>query len=162
MFRPSRADRTLLPTGLAAALLGMLALQFALPNTTGLPKTAVGRLTPVAVRRIDPVVAAPVITERALFSPGRSMEAGAADISAAPLGGANAIGYAINRGRARLFLQDGDGGLHALAIGAVYRDWQLVRLSPEFAIFARADERLTLPISASKPLVSGANREDEQ
>lgn len=162
MYRPNRADRTLLPAVLAAVLLGLLGLQFALPHSASLPEFASGRLTPIPVRRIEPVVAARVITERALFSPGRSLDAAAADSAAAPLGGVNAIGYAIHRGRAKLFLQGGDGVLHSLAIGGVYRDWQLVRLSPEFAIFARADERLTLPISASKPLVSGANREDEQ
>jgi hypothetical protein len=162
MHRPNRTERTLLPAGLAAVLLALLLLQFSLPDAFTLPDVAMGRLSPVPVRRIDPVAAASVITERALFSPGRSLEGGATDSATAPLGGANAIGYAINRGSARLFLQDGNGKLHTLAIGGVYRDWQLVRLTPESALFARADERLRLLISASKPPVSGTNPEDER
>ena len=143
---PSRDNRTLLPALLAAVLVLMIALQFALPVDDELASDA-RRVVPsdgvdAAIGRVVPD---PVILRSALFSPSRSSAAnGAATVGKGPLGGAAVVGAVRVAGRARAVIQQSDGTAISVAVGGRYQGWTLISLSSTAALFLRDGERLMM------------------
>ncbi len=133
--RPSRADGTALPALLAAVLLGMAPLQFALPDeevrSEGAGRAVVPRATATSVGL---ALADPVIFRDALFAParGRGKSAGSG-----PLDGAAFVGVVRGRGFARAVIQGAGGDASSVPLGGSYRGWRLVSLTDSSAVFIR-------------------------
>jgi len=143
---PSRDDRTLLPALLAALLVLMMAIQFALPVAEELPSDARRVVPSGSVEAVvGRVVADPVIVRNALFSPSRgSAASAAAGVGNGPLGGATVVGMVRVGKVARAIIQQADGMAVSVAVGGVYRGWTLVALSTTRARFLRDGERLAM------------------
>lgn len=154
--RPNRDNGTILPALLAALLVLMIALQFALPAELDLPSEGKGvvplKLSPTAVNRVIPD---PLILRDALFSPGRSAVAGAKVAGGSgPLDGAVVVGMVRARGVARAIVQQADGSAVSVSVGGRYRGWRLLSITAGNAVFSRDGERLSLAFTTGQLLPS--------
>ncbi|MBC7522394.1 MAG: hypothetical protein H7268_15045 [Sandarakinorhabdus sp.] len=161
--RPRRAEQTVLPAALAASLGLLLILQLAIPSGTNLPDVVVGRPVRLSLLHVAPLLAAPEITARPIFTPSRREDGSAtAGDKSAPLEGARAVGAISVRGAARVFLQATDGRIVPISVGDSYRGWRLVRISGGQLLFIRGAESISLPISGSGPPIPvGQPRTDQ-
>ncbi len=149
---PRRAERTLLPAGLAALLGLLLAVQFVLSSGVALPDAELGRPLRLRPLVVTLPVADPDISARPLFAPDRreaSIE-GVGD-KTAPFEGARAVGMITANGAVRIFLQSPDGSVAAIGPGGFYKGWRLDRIDGSRLTVSRGDERLTIAITASAP-----------
>jgi hypothetical protein len=157
---PRRADRTLLPAGLAALLLALFVAQWFLPATSAppvaLPVATTGRIgaPPAAPPSADP---GPVLA-RPLFAPRRPMNPGAG-VAASPLGGAVVAGSIAVRGRPMAIVRAPDGAVRRLPIGGMLAGWRLAALDPGGARFRKGGETLTMAYGAAAP-PAGASEDD--
>lgn len=152
--RPSRADQTLLPALLAAVLVLMVALQFALPVEDELP-AAMRRVVPARLAQtgVNRVVPDPVILRSALFSPSRAAGGGGANVAASgPLDGAIVVGMVRGRGFARAVVQEPGGGAVSVPVGGRYRGWRLVALGASNAVFSRDGKREVMSFTTGQVL----------
>jgi hypothetical protein len=154
--RPSRADQTLLPALLAAVLVLMVALQFAMPVDKEMP-AAVRRVVPARLAQtpLSLVVPDPVILRSALFSPSRAARGGGANVAASgPLDGAIVVGMVRGRGFARAVVQERDGNAVSVPVGGRYRGWRLVALTSGNAVFSQDGKRVVMSFTTGQVLPS--------
>lgn len=158
---PNRADATLLPTWLAALLVLMAALQFALPSGVEFSQ---GPARVVAQRLPERIVARHVpdgvIISRALFTPARG--GGVKQAGAGPLDGATPVGGVRGKGFARAIIQQASGAVVSLNIGQSYHGWRLTGLTRGSAIFIRDGKRLAIPFSAGGAVQSDSYYQPRQ
>lgn len=157
-YRPDRASGTLLPAGLALALLAGAGLQLALPQGEAVPP-ALGVLH-APDRRLPMIaeIASPDLAGRpSLFSPLRLGVAaqggngpGAMMLRpVGPLDGTFVLG-SVQVGRAQaLLLREEGGRVLRLAPGGTYRGWQLLRIERDGARFSKGGSPVRIGFGAS-------------
>ena len=156
LARPRRNEGTILPAALAALLLALMALQFALvrADRTALEPNGVafaGASAPPP--DVEPAVVQPAIQARPIFSPalaavGSGTGGGA---SADPLAGATVAGaWSVGR-RAYLVLRLPNGLSRTLATGQSASGWRLTAITATGARFVQAGKSILVPFGASAP-----------
>lgn len=164
---PRAADGTLLPAGLLAVLVTMIAAQLALTSEPELPDAQPGRAARTEIAADLPGIALPpVLTGRPLFVPGRTLAAAAGGPSAAPLAGAVVAG-SLRQGRVvRLFLKEPDGTIRTLAPGGTYQGWRLAGVGSDSATFVQAGQRISIAFGSAMAIrpeaAAGEDSDEEQ
>ena len=159
---PPRDSAARLPALLVPLLVGMAALQLALPGGITLPADgAAARLGNTVAQTDPPLVSAPAILARnPLFSPsGASM---AATAPPDPLNGAIIAGV-MQRGRVRVaVVQLGNGRIAYLGLGGLVSGWRLVALNPGGARLAKGPrEHLEVAYGAHATSPGPKNAQDK-
>lgn len=153
---PSRADRSIFPALLAALLVLMIVIQFALrdePEQLLVPgRVVVPRANAVAASAF---VADPVITGNPLFAPGRGRGEQA---GTGPLDGAVFVGIVRGRGFANAVLQQPDGQAVTVPVGRTYRGWRLVSLVNANATFVRDNAKYRATIARGAIVAERVNQ----
>jgi hypothetical protein len=165
LARPTRANGALVPALCAAVLLLCVALQLALTSDVEIPEA--GRAGARARPQV-PLIAGqfvpPIIQERPIFSPSRTLAIASDQTVALPLGGAAVAGTVSIKGRTYAVIQRPDGTITRLAVGQRYGGWRLRSLSPTGALFDKGAQKLPMSFGAAmaQPTTQTAENEEEQ